>query len=129
MLRGGSKTVSWRKRGRPNTPARRYVVTHVSGMKRNPCVRNGPLVYWSGQLDSNQRPAVPKAGENSDNCGQERPSHPASPCKSLNLLIHQQSCWTCVVKGSRTASSHDLPRAAGEIDEADHGEHPHHRAY
>src|SRR3954468_17235928 len=60
MLRGGSKTVSWRKRGRPNTPARRYVVTHVSGMKRNPCVRNGPLIYWSGQLDSNQRPAVPK---------------------------------------------------------------------
>src|SRR5438477_11434213 len=51
------------------------------------------VLDWSGQLDSNQRPAVPKAVENSVTRVQEESRRSAGPCKSLNLLIHQQSYW------------------------------------
>jgi hypothetical protein len=56
-----SATSTTRPAGSPplQTPSTESV-TYVFGIKRNPCVRNGLIVRWSGQLDSNQRPAVPK---------------------------------------------------------------------
>src|SRR5712692_3352448 len=37
-------------------PLRTESVTHVSGINRNLCVRNGPADVWSGRWDSNPRP-------------------------------------------------------------------------
>jgi hypothetical protein len=36
-------------------------VTYVLGMKRNPCVRNGPVPKWRTRHDSNVRP-LPSEG-------------------------------------------------------------------
>src|SRR5438067_4807228 len=37
-------------------PLRAESVTHVSDMKRNLCVRNGPVPKWRARHDSNVRP-------------------------------------------------------------------------
>src|SRR5215471_4757794 len=34
-------------------PVRTKTVTHVSGMKRDPCDQNGPRTVWLGRQDSN----------------------------------------------------------------------------
>src|SRR5438270_3465515 len=67
------------------------------------------VLDWSGQLDSNQRPAVPKADERSDIAGHNWTRPTVCHCKSLESLIDRQSYRTREDTEVRTASSHDLP--------------------